>query len=60
MLGWALVLGNFQCQGILLIWKIVYQGFSVLAVGGLGYCLDFFSRRFYRVSVSLFPGDDSI
>ena len=31
--GSVKVLGNFQCQGILLIWIIVEQGSTVLAVG---------------------------
>ena len=38
--GRAMVLGNFQCQGILLIWLIVGQGATVLAVGPS--CLDIF------------------
>ena len=44
-LGWsggAIVLGNFQCQGTLLIWIIVGQGPSVLAFGEDGSCLDIF------------------
>ena len=36
--GWAMVLGNFQCKGILQIWIItVGQGPTMLAVGvGVG------------------------
>ena len=33
---------NFQCRGVLLIWLIVGQGPTVLAVGGGGCCLDIF------------------
>ena len=36
--GWYWV--NFQCQGILLIWIIVGQGPTVLAVGVGEGCLD--------------------
>ena len=41
--GWAMVLGNFQCKGILQIWIIIVgQGPAVLAVGAregcFGYC----------------------
>ena len=34
--------GNFQCQGILLIWMTVRQGLTVLAVGAGGVYLDIF------------------
>ena len=34
---------NFQCQGVLLIWKIVGQGPTALAEGVGGGCLDIFS-----------------
>ena len=34
---------NFQCRGVLLIWIIVGQGPTALAVGAGGGCLDFFS-----------------
>ena len=40
--GGAMVLVNFQCQDILLIWIIVGQEPTVLAVGAGGGCLDFF------------------
>ena len=33
---------NFQCQGVLLIWIIVGQGPTVLAVGADGVVLTFF------------------
>ena len=33
---------NFQCRGVLLIWIIVGQGPTVLAVGAGGCCLDIF------------------
>ena len=32
-LGRAIVLGNFQCQGVLLLWHMVGQGPAVLAAG---------------------------
>ena len=34
---------NFQCRGVLLIWIIVGQGPTELAVGAGGGCLDIFS-----------------
>ena len=37
-LGGAVVLGNFQCQGILLIWIIVGQGLTK-GVGGVVWTL---------------------
>ena len=37
------MLGNFQCRGVLLIWIVVGQGPTVLAVGAGGSCLDIFS-----------------
>ena len=40
MVRWCWV--NFQCRGILLIWIIVGQGPTALAVGAGGGCLDFF------------------
>ena len=38
---------NFQCRGVLLIWIIVRQGPSVLAVGAGGGCLDIFSLIYH-------------
>ena len=32
-LGRAMVLGNFQCRGVLLLWHMVGQGPAVLAAG---------------------------
>ena len=44
---------NFQGRGILLIWIIVGQGPTVLAVGAGGGCLDiFFSRHFFFLPLS--------
>ena len=40
-----MVLGNFQCRGVLLIWIIVGQGHTALVVGAGGGCLDFFFSR---------------
>ena len=45
-LGRAILLGSFQCQGVLLPWHIVGQGPAVLAAGaGRVGCLYFFSSR---------------
>ena len=46
---------NFQCWGVLLIWSIVGQGPTALAVGTGGGCLDIFSLvyRFSFLSPSL-------
>ena len=42
-----MVLGNFWCQGILVIWIMVGQGLSVLAVGGGCGCSDIFSHTYH-------------
>ena len=42
---WCLV--NFQCRGVLLIWIIVGQGPTALAVGAGGGCLDIFSLVYH-------------
>ena len=55
-LDWAMVLGSFQCRGVLLLLHIVGQGPAVLAEGAgrVGYiffylssisCVRFFGRR---------------
>ena len=41
--GGAMVLGNFQCRGVLLIWIRVGQGPTALAVGAGGLFGYFFS-----------------
>ena len=43
-LGWAMVLGSFQCRGVLLLLHIVGQGPVVLAAsaGWVGYIFFFF------------------
>ena len=43
-LGWAMVLGSFQCRGILLFLHVVVQGLAVLAagVGRVGYIFSIF------------------
>ena len=38
---------NFQCRGVLLIWIIVGQGPTALAVGAGGGCLDIFSLVYH-------------
>ena len=42
-----MVLGSFQCQGVLLLWDMVGQGPAVPAVGEgwVGYVLLFFKSR---------------
>ena len=40
MVQWCWV--NFQCRGVLLIWNIVEQGPTGLAVDAGGGCLDIF------------------
>ena len=51
-LGWAMVLGSFQCRGVLLLWHMVGQGPAVLAadVEWVGYVLFLahLSRRLTR------------
>ena len=52
---------NFQCRGVLLIWIIVGQGPTVLAVGAGGGCLDIFSLVLSVLSsFSLSLGDGPI
>ena len=48
-LGWAMVLGSFQCQGVLLLLHIVGQGPAVLTagVGQVGYDFLYFSSIFH-------------
>ena len=41
-LGWAMVLGSFQCWGVLLLLHIVGQGPAVLAAGAGRVCYIFF------------------
>ena len=38
-----MVLGNFQCRSVLLVWIRVGQGPTALAVGAGGGCLDIFT-----------------
>ena len=38
---------NFQCRGVLLIWIMVGQGPTALAVGAGGGCLDIFSLIYH-------------
>ena len=40
-LGQAMVLGSFQCQGVLLLWHMVGQGPAVLAAGAGQVCCFF-------------------
>ena len=45
MVRWSWV--NFQCRGVLLIWIIVGQGPTALAVGAGGGCLDVFTLIYH-------------
>ena len=47
---------NFQCRGVLLIWVMVGQGPTVLAVGAGGGCLDIFLSSISSFSLSLGDG----
>ena len=58
--GGAMVLVNFQCRGVLLIWIRVGQGPTALAVGVGGCCLDIFSLVYQFFSSSLSLGDGPI
>ena len=52
---------NFQCRGVLLIWMIVGQGPTALAVGaGGGLFGHFFSRLSFLFSFSRSLGDGPI
>ena len=56
MRGWlarAMVLGNFQCRGILLLWHMVGQGPAVLAVGA-GRVGCFFFQIFFHLIYPVF------
>ena len=44
---------NFQCRGVLLLWKIVGQGPTALVVGAGGSCLDIFSLVYHFSFLSL-------
>ena len=52
--GRAMVLGSFQCRGVLLLWHIVGQGPAVLAAGAgwVGCC---FCVCIFHLVYSIFP-----
>ena len=54
-LGWAMVLGSFQCRGVLLLWHVVGQGPTVLAAGAgkVGYI--FYLFVFFPSRLSYLP-----
>ena len=55
--GGAMVLFNFQCRSVLLIWVRVGQGPNALAVGAGGGCLNIFTLVYYfSFSLSLADG----
>ena len=43
----TILMGKLQCQGVLLIWIIIGQGPTTLAVGACGGCLDIFSLVYH-------------
>ena len=58
MVRWCLE--NIQSRSVLLIWIIVGQGSTVLAVGAGGGCLIFFSRLYFLFSLKLGPIETKI
>ena len=54
-LGRAIVLGSFQCRGVLLLWHMVGQGLVVLAAvaGQLG-CFFFFLLLLFHLVYPIF------
>ena len=49
-LGRAMVLGSFQCRGVLLLWHMVGQGPAVLAAGaGRVGCFFYFFHLVYPI-----------
>ena len=52
MVQWCWV--NFQCRGVLLIWMVVGQGPTALAVGAGGGCLDNFNLVYHFSFLSPF------
>ena len=59
-MGRAMVLGSFQCRGVLLLWHMVGQGPAVLAAGAgqVGYFLFFIF--FISSIISSFPNASSV
>ena len=61
VVGWCDDAGvNFQCRSVLLIWIVVGQGPTVLAVGAGGLFGHVFSPLSFLFSFSLSPGDGLI
>ena len=58
--GGALMLVNFQCRGVLLIWIRVGKGPIALAVGAGGGCLDIFFLVYHFSFLSPSLGDGPI
>ena len=57
-LGWVMVLGSFQCWGILLFLRIVGQGPAVLAAGaGRLSCIFFIFFNYLPFLMCCFLGD---
>ena len=56
-LGRAMVLGSFQCRGVLLLWHTVGQGPAVLAAGAgwVGYFFYFFFKSYVSYLPFLMP-----
>ena len=57
LLRWAMVLGSFQCRGVLLLLHIVGQGSSVLAAGAGWVSYSFYIFHLLSLSNVLSFGD---
>ena len=57
-LGWVMVLGSFQCRGVLLLLHIIKKGPAVLAAGAgwVGYIFIFFIYLPFLMSCLLGDG----
>ena len=55
-----MVLGNFHCRGVPLIWFIVVLGSALLAVSAGRVCLDHFLLFFHSLLLIFSLGDDLV
>ena len=58
MARWCCVI--LQCRGVLLIWIIVGEGSTALAVGASSDCLDIFALNYLLSPFSFSLGDGTI
>ena len=56
-LGWAMVLGGFQCRGVLLLLHIIGQGPAVLEAGAERVCYMFYIFIYLPFLMSCVLGD---